>query len=442
MKSLREVAVSAFARLKAEQSDLSPHDIDRLREEMAACIEGDGGDVATRQRAAALAERYRKLTAAGRQRFLELIGEFDVDRAVVDAAVRRLDAAPDDTQRSAAERALRVTLEPRRTNLLRAFNSPPGGVKFLVDLRAQLLSLHSGDPHQIALEDDLKGLLATWFDVGFLEMKRITWDAPASLLEKLARYEAVHEIRGWTDLKNRLDSDRRCFAFMHPAMPDEPLIFVEVALANAMSGEMRSLLDTQGPVGDAIHPTHAIFYSISNCQPGLAGISFGNALIKRVVKELSTEFRSLRTFATLSPLPRFREWLERQETTDGVASAPLNQVLRGRSWYRDEALTASLREPLLRLSAHYLLEAKRGSRKAFDPVAHFHLTNGARLERLNWLADTSSKGLRESAGMMANYLYQPDRIDHNQQAYASEGHIDASPAITALLEHRWKGVPR
>jgi malonyl-CoA decarboxylase len=403
VRSLRDVAFSALARLRPEATDLSAHEAERLREELAAVGEERGGDIATRTRAAALAARYASLSPVGRRQFVELL------------------AAASEPGRA-------------RLPLLRAFNSPPGGVKFLVDLRAELLALESDDPLLGALESDLKDLLALWFDVGFLAIRQITWESPASLLEKLARYEAVHEVRGWTDLKNRLDADRRCFAFMHPAMPDEPLIFVEVALVHAMSGEMRSLLDTHAPTDDVTHPSHAIFYSISNCQKGLAGISFGNALIKRVVKELTTEFRSLRTFATLSPIPRFRAWLDGQEKAEGVEAAPLQRILVSRSWYRDEALAASLREPLSRLCAHYLVEAKRSGGKALDSVAHFHLSNGARLERLNWLADTSAKGLRESAGMMANYLYQPDRIDHNQETYASLGHIDASPAISAMLE--------
>lgn len=436
MKSLRDVAVSALQRLKPEAGALPPHEVERLREEMAACIEGRGGDVATRARAAAIAARYAGLSPFGRRHFLELLGEFDVDRAAVDRAIERVRSAGEPNERARAERELRTSLQPARLALLRAFNNPPGGVKFLVDLRAELLALDSEEPPLQALEQDLKELLAWWFDVGFLQIRQITWDAPASLLEKLARYEAVHEIRGWTDLKNRLDADRRCFAFLHPAMPDEPLIFVEVALVNTMSAEMRPLLDTHAPTDEATHPTHAIFYSISNCQKGLAGISFGNALIKRVVRELSIEFRSLRTFATLSPLPRFRSWLERQEQTEGVEAAPLHRLLAGRSWYRDEALAASLREPLMRLCAHYLLKARRPDGRTLDPVEHFHLSNGARLERLNWLADTSSRGLRESAGMMANYLYQPDRIEHNQEAYASEGHIDASAAVSGLLEGR------
>jgi malonyl-CoA decarboxylase len=432
VKSLRDVAASALGRLRPESTDLTEHDIERLREEMQACIEGHGGDVATRSRAALIAARYAMLSPAGKRSFLELLAEFDADEAAVAAAVGAWEAAaPADRSREA--RRLRTSLRPPRIALLRAFNTPPNGVKFLVDLRAELLERAADDPVLEGLELDLKELLAGWFDVGFLQIRQITWDAPASLLEKLAHYEAVHEIRGWADLKNRLDADRRCFAFLHPAMPDEPLIFVEVALTTAMSGEMRPLLDTHAPT-DAANPTHAIFYSISNCQKGLAGISFGNALIKRVVKELSSEFRSLRTFATLSPIPKFREWLSGQETPDGVDGAPLRRLLVSRSWYRDEAMAASLREPLMRLCAHYLLEAKRRSGRALDPVEHFHLSNGARLERLNWLADTSSRGLRESAGMMANYLYQPDRIEDNQETYARSGEIDASPSVASMLD--------
>jgi malonyl-CoA decarboxylase len=440
LKSLRDVAASAFQRLRPGSADLSAHDLERLREEMAACIEGRGGDVATRTRAGNIAARYLALSPLGRRPVLEMIASFDVDREAVDAALAARNGAADDAERMAAERHLREQLAPARIALLRAFNTPPGGVKFLVDLRAELLALDAADPLLDALEADLKDVLADWFDVGFLQIRQITWDAPASLLEKLAKYEAVHEIRGWADLKNRLDADRRCYAFLHPAMPDEPLIFIEVALTHEMSGEMRPLLDTGAPTGDATHPTHAIFYSISNCQQGLAGISLGNALIKRVVSELSAEFRSLRTFATLSPIPRFRAWLEAHGTAAGSETQPLRRVLVSRHWYRDEALAASLRDPLMPLCAHYLYEAKRPSGAALDPVAHFHLSNGARLERVNWLADTSPKGLRESAGMMANYLYQPDRIEHNQERYASEGHIDASPQVQGLLTRR-AGAP-
>lgn len=443
MKSLRDVAASAWQRWIPDATELAPQELERLRDTMAACVDGRGGDVATRARAAQLAVRYATLGADGRRAFLALLAAFDADPVAVAAAQQSL-ATGDPAGAAGAMRSLRHALIPGRIALLRAFNTPPGGVKFLVDLRADLLELRASDPALAALDADLKELLASWFDVGFLELRRITWDAPASLLERLARYEAVHEIRGWVDFKNRLDADRRCFAFLHPAMPDEPLIFVEVALVHDMAGEIASLLDTKAPVGDAISPTHAIFYSISNCQRGLAGISFGNALIKRVVKRLGDEFRSLRSFATLSPMPGFRTWLDRQEPhDDGSDEGTLRRLLLRRSWYRDETMAATVKEPLLRLAAHYLLEARRSDGRTVDPVAHFHLSNGARMERLNWLADTSAKGLREAAGMMVNYLYSIDRIDQNAEAYASDGRVDASASIHGLLERTRTGrLPR
>jgi malonyl-CoA decarboxylase len=432
VKSFRAVAAAAFNLAKPLVGDTATLDTEQLREEMAACIEGRGGDVATRQRATAIGTRYALLSPSLRSKFFEVLAKFDVNRIQVDSAVAALTAATDDSERSRAERTLRNALVPSRVRLLRAFNSLPSGVKFLVEMRAHLLDAVKSDPSLAPLEGDLKDLLASWFDLGFLDMRRISWDAPASLLEKLGRYEAVHEMRGWLDLKNRLDVDRRCFAFMHPAMPDEPLIFVEVALTTEMSAEMDTLLDQRAPVTDPSLATNAIFYSISNCQRGLDGISFGNALIKRVVQELAHEFRHLRTFVTLSPMPRFREWLETQGTPDPAHDVPLKAMFVNRGWSRDAGVATTLRAPLLQLAAHYLLEAKRGKR-AFDPVAHFHLSNGARLERINWLADTSAKGMRESAGMMVNYLYRLDQIDDNQAAYTLDGRIVASPHVTALV---------
>ena len=431
MKSFRSVAAAALHLAKPLAGAAAALEMDQLREDMTACVDGRGGDVATRNRAKAIGARYSAMPGAMKRRFFDLLAEFDVDRAAVDAATVAVADAPDAASRQKAERRLRIALIPSRVRLLRAFNSPPNGVKFLVEMRADLLEMLKAAPELQPLDDDLKELLASWFDVGFLDMRRITWDAPASLLEKLGRYEAVHEVRGWSDLKNRLDVDRRCFAFMHPAMPEEPLIFVEVALTLDMTSEMGSLLDQKAPVTDPGLATHAIFYSISNCQRGLDGISFGNALIKRVVQELAHEFRHLRTFVTLSPIPRFREWLQKQGAA-GSTDLPLHSMFVNRAWSRDTEGAASLRQPLMQLCAHYLLEAKRGKR-AFDPVAHFHLSNGARLERINWLADTSAKGMREAAGMMANYLYRLDKIDENQIAYANEGRIAASSSVTGLV---------
>jgi malonyl-CoA decarboxylase len=430
VKSFRAVAAAALNLAKPLIGDAALPDLDRLHEEMAACIASPPGDVGTRARATDLGARYDALPSAARRHFFAVLAGFGVDRADVDAAIAAVENAADAETRERAERRLREALVPSRVRLLRAFNSLPAGVKFLVEMRADLLEIVRTEPELAPLEADMKELLASWFDIGFLEMRRITWDAPASLLEKLGRYEAVHEVRGWSDLKNRLDVDRRCFAFLHPAMPDEPLIFVEVALTTEMTSAMSALLDQRAPVGDPALATHAIFYSISNCQRGLDGISFGNALIKRVVAELAREFRHLRTFVTLSPMPRFHGWLESRRPVGG--DVPLASMFANRTWSRDADAAASLRAPLMELAAHYLLEAKRGKR-AFDPVAHFHLSNGARLERINWLADTSPRGMREAAGMMVNYLYRLDQIDENQSAYARDGRVAASPAVTSLL---------
>jgi malonyl-CoA decarboxylase len=292
--------------------------------------------------------------------------------------------------------------------------------------------------------------LADWFDIGFLELKRITWDSPAALLEKLIAYEAVHEIRGWNDLKNRLEADRRCFAFFHPRMPDEPLIFVEVALVNGMAGNIHALLDESAPLGDPTAADAAIFYSISNCQRGLNGISFGDFLIKRVVDALTAELPRLKTFATLSPIPGFRAWLTKDRTRpdllrpaeakalaavagNGAAQPDLVQLLDRPGWQDDPVLMPAMRDPLSRLCAQYLLMEKGRGGRAADPVAHFHLTNGARVERLNWLGDTSDKGMQQSVGLMVNYLYRLDHIEANHEAYRGEGRVVASSSIRNLI---------
>ena len=380
------------------------------------------------------------------------VRDHDVDRAVVDAAVERFKAADDTISRGEAERALREALEPGRLRLLTQFNALPEGVKFLVDLRVEVMRLAVEEPVLAALEGDLKSLLKSWFDVGFLELRRITWDSPASLLEKLIAYEAVHTIRSWQDLKDRLDFDRRCFGYFHPRMPSEPLIFVEVALVDGMASSIQALLDPDAPVLDPAEADTAIFYSISNAQRGLAGISFGNFLIKRVVDSLKGEFDSLKNFATLSPLPRFREWLSRELKEHGddillsaererLAALGLSsggETLLARAlglpdWYAVSEIERTLKQPMLRLAAQYLMHARRG-KGAFDPVAHFHLTNGARIERLNWLGDTSEKGLAESAGMMVNYRYRLSDIETNHEAYTGEQKITASSAVRSLAK--------
>ncbi len=446
----RDIALSARGVLtRGPRAELAADDA-QLRQQMLQCLDGRGGEVTARVRAAELGRAYLSLNARGRERFWQILaGEFDVDHAEVERCCAGLAAASGPVERAAAERALRIALEPPRITLMRQFNALPEGVKFLVDRRAELVDFGAQDPLLCGLEEELKRLLANWFDIGFLELKRITWESSASLLEKLMVYEAVHEIRGWTDLKNRLEADRRCFAFFHPRMPDEPLIFVEVALVDGMAGDIHALLDEAAPIGDPRAADTAIFYSISNCQRGLAGISFGDFLIKRVVDALAGELPRLKVFATLSPVPGFRAWLEQQtppprglllpgeratiEALDaGDGGSGFLALLNRPGWHENSAVAAALRDPLLRLCARYLLHERRAAGRAQDPVAHFHLSNGARVERLNWLGDVSAKGLRQSAGIMVNYLYRLADIEANHEAYRGEGRVAASASIRSL----------
>ena len=433
--------------------DLSERDADRVRRQMRACLEGRGGEVSARARAASLGRAYMSLTAGGRARFLRILAtEFDTDRQAIAAAAMGLDELDDWGGRKQRERQLRAALEPPRLRLLTQFNALPDGVKFLVDMRATLLDLAAADAVYADLEADLKSLLSNWFDVGFLELRQITWDTPAAIIEKLIEYEAVHEISDWNEMKSRLGVDRRCYAYFHPRMPDEPLIFVEVALTAGIADNIQTLLAARDQPEFPGAADTAIFYSISNCQRGLDGIGFGGFLIKRVVDQLAAEMKSLESFATLSPIPGFRAWLDRhlgaapgELMTRGERRALaafcesgddaecLAALLGGAFWHRDAALAKALAGPLARLCAHYLAREKRKSGRALDPVAHFHLSNGARMERMNWLADISPKGLAQSAGLMVNYLYEVDEIPRNHEAYSGAGEIPASSRFRALL---------
>ncbi|AMO37604.1 malonyl-CoA decarboxylase [Thauera humireducens] len=426
----------------------STRDLERIRGQLQECAEGRGGEISTRQRAARLAETYLRLDEAGRRAVLKMIAlEFGPDPARVNAAHKAYQAAVGTRDQWDAEAQLRAAMRSRRLRILTQFNAIPQGVKFLVDLRADLLRFVADDPQLKPLDRELEARLSAWFDVGFLELQRITWSSPAALLEKLVEYEAVHEIRSWDDLKNRLDSDRRCYAFFHPRMPLEPLIFVQVALLEDLADDVQRLLDIEAPLTDASKATTAIFYSISATQTGLRGVSFGNFLLKRVVEDLQRDFPRLKTFATLSPIPGLVRWAQRNPQELAAAITPsdwkrlaaagiedadsprLARILEATpEWTEDEALARALRDPLLKLAARYLVHANRDG-KPVDAVARFHLGNGARVERLNWLADTSAKGLGQSWGIMVNYLYDPDRIETNLEAFASEGRIDASAAV-------------
>jgi malonyl-CoA decarboxylase len=454
----RDIAATAARSVGVALPADATRDPDALAKLMDECLQARGGEVAARARAAELGRIYLQLDRHGRRVFLEVLAKrFAVDQAAVEKAMADYGAAQDEEARLAAQLDLRQALVPPRVKLLTQFNGLPEGVKFLADLRADLLPIAKADAYLSGLDSDLHDLLTSWFDVGFLDLRRIDWNSPASLLEKLIAYEAVHEIRSWDDLRNRLDSDRRCFALFHPRMPDEPLAFVEVALVRGIAGSVQSLLDTDAPLSDPKEADAAVFYSISNTQRGLQGIAFGDYLIKMVVRELSGDLPNLKIFATLSPVPGFRSWLNAQDReaveqamseeerggiralggSDDTAEA-LRAVLDRPDWPQDETTKKALEGPVMRLAGRYFTDS-RPDGKPIDPVARFHLRNGARLERIDWLGDTSPKGLRQSAGIMVNYRYVPDDIEKNHETYVTKGSVVMSADVKALAKRAREG---
>ncbi|MEH6627343.1 MAG: malonyl-CoA decarboxylase [Motiliproteus sp.] len=425
-----------------------------LLEQIHACLMAQGGDVAARVGAARLGNAYMGLNDNGKHQFLNLLAShFDTPLDQIETLISEYQQSTDKQQRRRLLKQLKEYLDAPRRQLLTQFNALPQGIKFLVDMRADMQRLSEpGDQQLHDLEQDLRELLVSWFDVGFLKLQQITWDSPASLLEKLIEYEAVHEIRDWEDLKHRLAMDRRLFAFFHPSMVDEPLIFIQVALVKGLATNIHDVLDNTQPPMEPEQADTAIFYSISNAQQGLAGISFGNFLIKRVVSVLKREYPNLQHYATLSPIPGFQRWLTStiKPTSQGLISAeewqtvvdlvpdgtekPLMHLLQT-DWHANEEPSNKLQPLLLRLCSHYLLQEKRRGHQALDPVAHFHLSNGARIEQLNWLADQSNKGLQRSAGLMVNYLYDLDHIETNSENYSADGLINANKKILSLLKN-------
>lgn len=434
--------------------NLPKGDLGKVRRKIDGCLEGKGGEVSARARAAELGEAYLVLNANGRRRFLTLLAEeYDTDAKAVETAMDALRESDDPQERQRLTLELRNLLEPPRAKILRQFNGLQGGVKFLVDLRAELMRWAKDNQILRDLDKDVYRLLVSWFDIGFLDLQRITWQSSAELLEKFIRYEAVHEIRSWKDLKNRLEEDRRCYAFFHPSMPDEPLIFVEVALVNGISTDVIELLDEKAPMIDPEKADTAIFYSISNCQAGLAGVSFGNFLIKRVVADLASSLPGLKNFATLSPIPGFSTWLNEQaekaegsegeETRVNKRAAEVVEILSEQNNIGDllgstsgkskrAELARQLQQQLLSLCATYLLKAK-SENQVTDRVAHFHLTNGASVKQINWAANLSDNGVEESLGMMVNYLYDLPSIEKQHETYRS-GEITASAAVRKLVK--------
>ena len=377
------------------------------------------GEVSGMRLAHEILDRYSAMGEAERRDFFAMLAEaMDIDP---DAIVAAAEAVRQDKTPEAYARLMLVS-EPARQELARRLNQVPGATARLVAIRTDLLRFSRDDPDLARIDLDFQHLFASWFNRGFLVLRPVNWQSPANILEKIIAYEAVHAIRSWDDLRLRLEpEDRRCFAFFHPSMPDEPLIFVEVALTWGIPSSIQSVLaEARDPVPAAEADT-AVFYSISNCQAGLAGISFGNSLIKQVVADLSRELPHLKTFVTLSPLPRFARWLEEE----GLGAELLAAAGAG------ARALEPLAEPARRLAARYLLGARRGA-APYDPVARFHLNNGATVHEVHALADLSPNGLKQSCGVMVNYLYDLDRIEANHEAFADKGRIAASRGVEAL----------
>jgi malonyl-CoA decarboxylase len=380
--------------------------------------------------------RYRTLPEIDRPAFFRALADgFGPDPKRVQDAVARWGATGDE----AAASEIHYASEPRRQELFRRLNRAPGGTAALVAMRADLFECMREDRGLAVVDRDFQHLFGSWFNRGFLVLRRIDWSSPAAILEKLIRYEAVHEIRDWDDLRRRIDpADRRCYAFFHPALVDEPLIFVEVALTREIPGAIAPILADKRSVVDPERATTAVFYSITNCQRGLAGVSFGSFLIKQVVEEVSREVQRVSKFVTLSPSPNFGAWLKRERTLpasmaidedDRAALAALDKP----DWWRTPEIAEKVREPLLRAAAWYYVRGRNRRGRPIDAVARFHLGNGARLEQLDWLGDTSERALQNSYGLMVNYLYDLEYIERNHEAYAQQHTVVAAKSVSKLV---------
>ncbi len=465
LRSTRE-RLKGYVRHKEEA--LSPRVLRRTLEELKAIVDPQISAVEGGRRAQGVARWYASAPLEQRRDMWLLMSEqFVADPQITRQAQARFAAQAGTPDEAAAEvHYRRATVSPRR-RLLQRISAFPEGIRFLVDLRADMLLHLKADKRLQALDVEMEYMFSTWFDVGFLDLKRISWDSPASLIEKLIKYEAVHDIKSWSDVKNRLDSDRRCYGFFHPRLPDDPLIFVEVAFTDGMADCITPLLHESADATDLKKAATAIFYSISNTQSGLRGVGFGDSLIKRVVETLKDEFPKLKHFATLSPIPGFRAWLGKNAGSlldrlddkarlqlaaalgggtqvplpadgkaglkvDVKADVPATQFLSAADNATKLDPKSPVRKLMLQCAALYLgRELKDG--KPLDPVARFHLGNGARVERLNWAGDPSAKGIKQSCGLMVNYLYDLKRLDKHR-ALLGQGKIAVSADIEALLK--------
>src|ERR1700733_15771324 len=433
---LQSIAERSRALIKRERREPAHERSAGLVELCEALLSGRGeaSGVALAQEILAL---YAELTPGPPIAFFETPATpFGPDRARIDRAIAAWREAPSDA--TAAD--LHVASEPRRLELFRRLNLPPHGTRALVRMREQLLDAMDHRRNELAvIDNDFVHLFSSWFNRGFLVLRRIDWSTSAAILEKIIRYEAVHEIQDWDELRRRIDPpDRRCYAFFHPALVDEPLIFVEVALTREIAAAIGPILSDKREPVEPQRATTAVFYSITNCQRGLAGVSFGHFLIKQVVEEVSRDLSRVVTYVTLSPAPNFASWLKRERAN--AASQVLDDDDRARldgldseGWWRSPDLAEKMREPFLRAAAWYYVRGRNSRGLPVDAVARFHLGNGARLERLDWLADTSERALKQSYGLMVNYLYDLDYIERNHEAYAQQRTIVAANGVTRLV---------
>jgi len=397
---------------------------------LSSALLSESGEYASAALAHETLLAYQALDDPGRREFFDALArDYSPSPEAVSSAARAYQADP------SADNLVRLqeSVEAPRQELFRRLNMAPGGTAALIEMRGWLLKNLKDNPQWRIIDFDFTHLLRSWFNRGFLRLERIDWRTSAAILEKLIQYEAVHAIDGWRDLHRRLEADRRCFAFFHPQLPDEPIIFIEVALTKGMAASVQPLLNVETPVASPVNSDCAMFYSITNCQEGLRGISFGNLLIKQVAEELEREFPQLRRFATLSPIPGFRRWLDRRRSERLEELKPLDQLVDP-DWHVHDS-SGVLQRMLMRLCAYYLLHAKHtegGHAEPLDPVARFHLGNGAALERLNWMGDTSQAGMTRSAGLMVNYVYRLDEVERNHERYWREKLIAASSQVEKL----------
>jgi malonyl-CoA decarboxylase len=421
--------------LTPRQNGGAPHgDARGVRKTLSLChsLLSARGEVSSTRLATEALEAYRSLEGLDQDAFFDLlVQEFSPDPEQVGIAGDAYRKQPTPQNLAQLQRAV----EPPRRELFRSLNIASGGTRALVEMRSRVLDKLDRHPEWEPITADLAHLFASWFNRGFLVLRQIDWRTSATILEKLIEYEAVHQIQGWHDLRRRLEADRRCYAFFHPALPDEPIIFIEAALTRTMSDKVQPLLDPDSPVLPAEAASCAMFYSITNCQEGLRGVPFGNFLIKQVVEKLQSEFPRLKKFATVSPVPEFRAWLgEKLTTIEGKPGfAHIRKAvakLEDPKWFTSREVSVELERDLVPLCAYYLVHAKTG-RKPVDPVARFHLRNGARLERINWLGDTSPAGMQRSAGLMANYVYRLGDVERNHEVYAREYRVAASHEVEA-----------